>query len=465
MRLSTQMSLIAACLVSLGLLAAGCAQFDDPSPGDGSTDGPSNCSHMCFDGDQAQPTERGTLGTASQPLNAPPTDRTIIIEGTDSTLAEYYIEVDGDLDGSDLESHDDVDGNVVNGRVQADNKQDVFDFSGDLVEFDVEGTAAVYIDGTQVKGGSSTTTHELVFRGMDYSYSEYWITTEPGSNLRGDGDLEGGDSITNYQASGKVQAPNKDDTFLYEGGLEELKLDGTQRVLFDGQIIAGGPKKKVEDDYYYQPTIGLTIHTSKDLIWSNGRSGEQSLALYAAKAFDDAGYNYEITYNLAAQGPPDQTAHCSGDANDWWRDKLNNGNVDVTAKDSNVLMLASDGGGCGAVTGWYATTPGNYIDNTRSWTSIGTGNWHQNMHANLHEIGHNLGASHDHDNSKAGAQHWGWGYNNTDSSGKGWWHRTPTVAGNGADNQCGTYIESRQYNPVKHHQTYNSCATNKFDIK
>jgi hypothetical protein len=87
------------------------------------------------------------------------------------------------------------------------------------------------------------------------------------------------------------------------------------------------------------------------------------------------------------------------------------------------------------------------------------------MHANLHEIGHNLGAQHDHNDLKAGQQHWGWGYNQVDSNGKGWWHRTPNVAGNGADNRCGTYIESRNYDPVKHHQTYNSCAANRFDIK
>lgn len=448
-------------LLAVILLSNGCAQIDDPN----SSDETNQCSDMCLDDDQAAASSDKHLGQASQPLDAPEKDRTIIIEGTDYNYATYYIEVDGDLEGSNLESHDDINGNTAEGRVQAPGKKDVFDFSGDLVEFDVESTAAVFIDGTQVKGGSSNTTHELVIEGMDYSHSNYYITTQPGSNLRGGGDLEGDDSITNYQASGHVQAPNKKDTFVYEGGLQELKLVGTERVYYDGQIIAGGPRQKTEDDYYYSPTIGLTIHSSKDLIWSNGRSGEQALALYAAKAFDDAGYNYTITYNLTAKAPPDQTSHCSGDASDWWRSQLNNDKVDVAGKDSNVLMLASDGGGCGAVTGWYATTPANHIQGTRSWTSVGTGNWHQNMHANLHEIGHNLGASHDHDDSKAGAQHWGWGYNDIDSSGKGWWHRTPTVAGNGADNDCGTYIESRNYSDVKHHQTYNTCAANNFDIK
>ncbi|MFB6371651.1 MAG: M12 family metallo-peptidase, partial [Bradymonadaceae bacterium] len=165
---------------------------------------------------------------------------------------------------------------------------------------------------------------------------------------------------------------------------------------------------------------------------------------------------------------PDEKSNCSaGEAPDWWATQIDLGKVATVRKDANVLMLDSDGGGCGAIAGDHGTTPARNIDEARKWTEVGHDDWHRNMHGTLHEIGHQLGARHDHQEDTKGKQHWGSAWIAEDEQGKSWWHRTPTVAGNGAPNQCGEPIEKRQRDSeagAKRHQVYGECAADNFIV-
>jgi hypothetical protein len=315
--------------------------------------------------------------------------------------------------------------------------------------------------------------HVVKFQGMGYGETSYTLRGSVSVdfvNPQSPG-IEQGDSLSGREATGATGDPFDVDQFEVTGEIETLDYSGPIRVIVDGEIRHNGPKSRSKsapsDGYTDKPPIKMTIHMSGELIDTNGRIGEKMVALYAARAFEQAGYGYEITYNLLAQQPPDQASNCSaGEAPQWWGNRVRFGEVKVLRKDANILMTNAGGGGCGAIGGLYGTTPGNNINEMREWHPIGTDDWQRNMHGTLHEIGHQLGARHDHEDDVDGQQHWGAGWNETDENGTTWWHRTPNTAGNGNPNFCDTYIEKRQTQPnVKRHQTYNECATARFDVK
>ncbi|MFB6265180.1 MAG: M12 family metallo-peptidase [Bradymonadaceae bacterium] len=301
----------------------------------------------------------------------------------------------------------------------------------------------------------------IVFTGMDFEEATWEVRV---TGQLGETGLESDDQLGETTASGQVAEPNERDIVVYTGEIETLDHTGPVRVEVDGEIRAGGPEVRSSDEGR-TPPIEMTIHSSVELLRRNGRTTERMIALYAAKAFEDAGYAYEIVHNLRAQRPPNETSVCKEEgASNWWGSRVGSGDVRTLRKDVNILTLDSNGGGCGAIAGRWGTTPGRNIDEEREWTATGKDDWHRNMHGTLHEIGHEIGARHDHDKDQPGKQHWGRGWNEDLGSGNGVWHRTPNVAGNGAPNQCGSEIEKREYEQVVRHQTYNDCAVGQFVV-
>ncbi|MFW5967459.1 MAG: hypothetical protein ACOCV2_08075 [Persicimonas sp.] len=402
-----------------------------------------------------------------RPVQLAAHDRELRVVGVDDERSDYSFEITGEFDVDDDMPADAVDGTTASGSVAGEGDEVSYDFSGDLVSLEVDGSAELYVDDVQLKGGDPDETHELVVEGMDYDRSDFELTTTEGADLRDDGDLEEGeDVIDGGSATGFVQAANARDTFLFEGGLTRLSVDGSARVYFDDEVIVGTPRSHAYGAFEDAETIEVALSSSKKLLRANGRVSEKMVARYAARAFALAGFNYEVTYNLRAQDPPDEKSHCSGESTAWWRDQLDEGEVEFAAKDSNPLLMPADGGGCGAIAGWYATTPASNIDEEREWAKTGSDRWNANIHANLHEIGHNLGARHDHEPDEEGMQHWGTGWNEWhEDEDKGYWHRTPNVAGNGAPNYCDADIEKREYDDMMRHQYYNDCAIDRFVIQ
>lgn len=327
---------------------------------------------------------------------------------------------------------------------------------GDVVDSEETGSMDAVPSGTR----------EILFVGMDDTESTYEFEVTGDLAARG---LEENDEVDGLSASGVVAEPGERDRFLFIGRLVDLEYTGTVQVVVDGEYRVNGPKRRTGEAPDGAPTVGMTIHSTHQLLAKNERISEKMVAKYAARALEEAGYGWEIVYNLRPQDPPREKSVCEdGGPSDWWGDEVESGDVDVLEEDVNILMFDTRGGGCGAVGGRWGTTPARNIDEMRDWESVGSDSWHRNMHGNLHEIGHELGARHDHDADKEGKQHPGMGWNEPhDSKDVVWWHRTPTVAGNGAPNVCGEAIETRQNDKskwVKRHQTYAECTSDTFEI-
>lgn len=202
-------------------------------------------------------------------------------------------------------------------------------------------------------------------------------------------------------------------------------------------------------------TVCLSIRQTEALTEANGRSPEQTVAVYLKNALHRANHKYEITFDHEPVSVESQQATCGeGSAFKEWSEIVSNEAVDHLRKDSNVLITNARGGGCGYIGGNVCTTPGAEIRRYRSYQKTGVGQPYRNIQANLHEVGHNLGAAHDMDDDTFGKQHPGMGWNED-----GRWHRTPTCAGNGAPNYCGEMVEEREQSldDAVRHLYYHDC--------
>lgn len=296
--------------------------------------------------------------------------------------------------------------------------------------------------------------------GMDSSAPTCTLVFEGEASLDDGEDADGAldeDALTVTLAD-----PLDVDTVHVIGVLVDVTCDGPARVTVDGEIVLGAPELRSGAPFDDAPTIRVTVRSSVALLARNGRVSERMVALYAARAFEEAGYNFEVVSFLPAESPPDEAAVCGGgEAFSWWQSRVNSDDATlVRRKDANLLILDAAGGGCGAVGGWVGTSAGRHIDEERPWAAMGSDTWHRNVHGNLHELGHQLGMRHDHEPDVPGAQHRGAGWNEG-----GFWHRTPSVAGSGAPNHCGDDIEQKNATAIMRHQTYSPCAAAAFVVR
>jgi len=205
------------------------------------------------------------------------------------------------------------------------------------------------------------------------------------------------------------------------------------------------------------PRVDISIRQSKQLTENNGRIPEDMAALYIGKALSGIGFGYTIRYNHPVVDPPEERSHCDGDAHDWYKTVIQE--WPNRGSDTNVFLTNSPGGGCGQ---WWdemvATCPAKNLSERREWLVDGRDGWHSNIQSILHEVGHTLGAHHDHDKETEGNQHPGQAWIDA-----GQYHYTPTAYNTGGPNRCGDDLPEppEGIDKVRVHR-YSECAKETF---
>lgn len=215
--------------------------------------------------------------------------------------------------------------------------------------------------------------------------------------------------------------------------IDTLTLNTDNRA-WDHDLIDG----EVSNTSYSTNTVDMTLYSSQKLIDERGRESERVAARYLQKAFEDAQVSYRIQFGYSAKNPPDEGPICGTGALSWWRGAAK----EYTADDSNMLLLRGTNGGCGDVGGQYATSPGpEYGSHTIPWRSAGQGGTFHDLHTIIHECAHNLGISHDMDDTVTGEQHTGYAWVEDHGSEGEKVHETPNFQGWDVENYCGEYLE------------------------
>jgi len=215
------------------------------------------------------------------------------------------------------------------------------------------------------------------------------------------------------------------------------------------------PESPLIREVHGTKTLHIKIWQSENLTEEKGRVPEQTIAHNLATALEHSFINYRIDFGLETQHPPDEDVR--GDTPGWWREKREDGEIDE-AKNSNLLLLNHIGGG--GTYGDSAVVGCGQIDQYTPHQRYGRGGAHGNIHAALHEVGHNEDLAHDMDEDQPGNQHTGLGWNEG-----GEWYYTPTNAGNDTNNFCGEKIPKRvEQSPVYVHE-YAPCFRESIDVK
>lgn len=223
--------------------------------------------------------------------------------------------------------------------------------------------------------------------------------------------------------------------------------------------------------------IEINIFQTKTLTENNDRHPETVIERFLENAFDQHDVEYDITRGFDPVDTDREQSGCGEhSALGEWGDLLPEMDDEKTAKDSNVLLTNSSGGGCSYIGGWACTAPASAIDRDLEYVKNGREKIHWHIYSTLHEVGHNLGARHDHDKEMSGKQHRGTAWNEDPltlfgvpldflPTIRGYYHKTPNVGGYDSINDCGEDIPARKYDAQVAELWYHDCAVEKFDIK
>lgn len=161
--------------------------------------------------------------------------RTLTIDGSDAGWTDYQFSVTGDIaenaDAGSLGTGDEIDGSTASGFVNGGT--DGYRFSGDLVGFDIDGDAAVVVDGQAVDPGTLGLPNEIVIDGRNSSETSTY-TFEVSGDLKNDpllGATDSADTVDGSSASGDVTGNR--DGFRFSGDLRRFSVDGDADVRFE----------------------------------------------------------------------------------------------------------------------------------------------------------------------------------------------------------------------------------------
>lgn len=174
-----------------------------------------------------------------EPMNLGSASETDVISIVgDGDLARYRFIVDGSVEkstayGGTINDYDTIDGNEVWGRTT--NEPDSFAYTGDIVDFHVDGNAIVTINGEEVDpatlGGSVIT-----INGDDsLAYYEFTVDGTVEKSTAYGGTLNDFDEITGTTVTGRTTS--EPDSFVYTGDIVDFTADGNVSVLINGEPV------------------------------------------------------------------------------------------------------------------------------------------------------------------------------------------------------------------------------------
>ena len=162
--------------------------------------------------------------------------RTLTIDGTDAGETAYEVAVSGEIendpDNGTFNDNDSVKGSIATGSVSGG--VDGYRFSGEVVGIDVDGDAAILVDGEEVEPDSLILPNYIVFD-ADGSQTETTYDIEVSGDLVNDpllGPLEEGDDLDGSTVAGTVTGDDRDG-FRFSGDLVNFRLDGEANVTLE----------------------------------------------------------------------------------------------------------------------------------------------------------------------------------------------------------------------------------------
>lgn len=362
-------------------------------------------------------------------------------------------------------------------------------------------------------GGGETFDHRLQISKDGHTWVNGYPTTHLTLSATGDMKVSGFVDDGDWSPSGNLTTPLESGqgvTVEYDGSIDLLNWDtGPLTAFRDGErvdlydLTDDGPRYRWTDGN--TDVLEATVYQSAEQYAMQGRESSKTTAEFLHESLKTHNISHDILYSLPVIDLPSESTRCNSpfgnngpcygsnvcddweccDIEDmmpsalyWWRWLVNDddagkrfrensgteyrvrGDAFVQRKDSNIILTAESRGGCGTVTGNVCAASGAHIGSQQYAPDASSSDFIRNIHAAMHEFGHNMGYSHpsyEDDCPTGGGEAW------IDSEGR--WNRTPCVPGNGCTNRCETFIPDRS-NTTSHvviyYPTFTDCTAKQF---
>lgn len=135
-------------------------------------------------------------------------------------------------------------------------------------------------------------------------------------------------------------------------------------------------------------TLDVSVYQTNSLTEDRGRAPEQSVVRFIEKALEDADYNCIIKFNF--EPVSNQYDEATTEALRSWSAEIKEDNE----AGINIVLGNRYGGGISYLGGRYSLAPGAEIRDIVEFVENCPSRPCRNIRANIHEVGHDLGAVH-----------------------------------------------------------------------